>query len=149
MFSSAAQIERETKPFCKGLVGIPFRDRGRDRSGADCWGLVRLVYAQHGVDLASYAEIGAKELLAVARAVMTGAATDPWSSTSEPYRKLDVVVMKRLSEAGKAPVHVGVMLDWRRMLHTTEAVGESHIVRLGHSSVPFKVLGVHRHRAFA
>lgn len=130
------------------FVGIPFVDGGRDTAGVDCWGLVRLFYAEHGVDLASYAEISARELLAVARAVLTGSATEPWQLATEPYRKLDVVVMKRLSEAGRAPVHVGVMIDARRMLHVTEAVA-SHIVRLGDPRLPFKVLAVHRHRAFA
>lgn len=121
-------------------VGIPF-------SRLHCWGLVALVYADHGVELPSYGEIGAKELLAIAHTVSRESAGEPWQPATEPYRKLDVVVMKRLSETGKAPVHVGVMLDARRMLHVTEAAA-SHIIRLGNPRLPFKVLSVHRHKAF-
>lgn len=129
-------------------IGIPFLDGGRDRSGMDCWALVRLVFADHGVDLPSYDAISAKEMLAVARAMSKDSAVEPWAIATEPYRKMDVVVMKRLSETGRAPVHVGVMMDARRMLHVTEDVA-SHVIRLTDPRLPFRVLSVHRHRAFA
>lgn len=129
-----------------GYVGIPFLDHGRDRAGCDCWGLVRLVLAeQAGLDLPSYGEISADELLAVSRRIRQATDNGPWRRVDgEPRRALDVVVMHSLAEAAAAPVHVGVMLDARRMLHTVKAA-DSHVVPLSHPSVASRIVGIFRH----
>ena len=47
-------------------VGIPFVDGGRGIDGLDCWGLFLLVYLeQFGIELPSYGEISAMDLLTV------------------------------------------------------------------------------------
>lgn len=130
-----------------GYVGIPFVDGGRDRSGCDCWGLVRIVYAEQAcIDLPSYGEIGAHELLAVTRALDAGMLDETWRRVDgETRRPLDVVVMKRLDKAGAVPVHVGVMLDARRVLHVEEAT-DSVAVAVTHPSVAGRIVGFYRHR---
>lgn len=129
------------------FVGIPFRDGGRDRSGCDCWGLVRLVHAElAGVDLPAYGEIAASNLLAIVRAMDTGAQDAAvWRRVDDlPRRALDVVTMRGFGATGRAPLHVGVMLDPRRLLHVEEST-DSVTVPLDHPSVAGRLLGFHRH----
>jgi cell wall-associated NlpC family hydrolase len=131
----------------RGYVGIPFRDGGRDREGCDCWGLVRLVYRDvAGIDLPSYGEIGATELLAIAREVGAAIRGDPWRCvTDDPRRPLDVVVMARQGHAIRAAFHVGVMIDGKRVLHT-EQMTDSHTVPIDHPSLASRIIGFYRHR---
>ena len=130
-----------------GYVGIPFENGGRVREGCDCWGLVRLVLAEvAGIDLPTYGEISADELLKIAHAIEFERASPDWIDVSAMQRRpLDVVVMRRFGEAGRAPVHCGVMLDARRMLHTMQSA-DSHVVGLGHASVNTRILAIYRHR---
>ena len=41
-------------PDLRGLIGIPFKNGGRDRSGADCWGLVMITFQEFGVTVPDF-----------------------------------------------------------------------------------------------
>ncbi|MCU0909792.1 MAG: C40 family peptidase [Rhodobacteraceae bacterium] len=126
-------------------VGIPFLDGGRDRLGADCWGLVRLVYAQEiGIALPSYGEIGASDLLRIARTMRDGSAEDCWRAVTVPAT-FDVVLM-RDGRGGRSVVHVGVMIDPRRLLHV-EPKTDALIVPVAHTYVRGRVAGFRRYVA--
>ena len=103
-------------------VGIPYAEKGRARSGADCWGLVRLVHSEvFGHQLPSlvddYATVSDRERLAeiVAREC------EGWQLVDGEARSGDVAVFRIFGE----PSHVGVVTRPGMFLH----------VRQGHSAV--------------
>jgi len=102
-------------------VGIPFRSHGRDRSGCDCYGLVRLVLReQFGVEVPSYAgdypdALERAEVAAlIARRQCSFSAGDggSWRAIAAPAPGAAIV----LRIAGE-PWHVGVVIAERWFLH--------------------------------
>lgn len=123
-------------------VGLPFRDGGRGPDAYDCWGLVRAVYADRlGIDLPSYGEISARDLVRVARA-MGAAQDDGWATVAAP-QDFDVVLMRSGRGGGDRTVHVGVMVDAHRMMHAELATGVT-VVPITHFSVAGRILGYRR-----
>lgn len=107
--------------FAAGYVGIPYRAGGRDRDGVDCWGLVRMVYAERlGIDLPTYGEIAATDYRSIARQIAGDQTLGPWQPVTEP-RAYDVVVMRHGSSL--VLCHVGVMIDADRVLHIERRKG--------------------------
>ncbi len=121
-------------------IGVPFVDGGRTiADGLDCWGLFRLVYAERlGVDLPTYGEISAKDLMAVARAMRSGA--DRWRGVVKP-RALDGVLMRFYNSSNNG--HCGVMVSAKAMLHTEAAISAA-VVPLDHFSVRDRIAGFRR-----
>lgn len=126
-------------------VGIPFVDGGREASGCDCWGLVRLIYrGELGLDLPSYGDTSALDLIAAARAITAGHNGDAWQAIPEPERRpFDVVVMKY---AGRRLVgHVGVMTGLGTVLHIEESTAAVHIPA-NHWSIRERITCYRRHK---
>jgi len=115
------------RAWAEGALAIPFVAHGRDRSGADCWGLVTLAYRDlRSVDLPAhhdaYAGIGpddARDLRAAMRGRREG-----WSPRSMGSELPGDVALIRV---GRCPVHVGLVIDadarWLTICHTKAAGG--------------------------
>ena len=101
-----------------GYVGIPYTDKGRDESaGLDCWGLLRLFYAeQFGHRLPSHdgrylSSDNRAETCALARFEIDRA----WHPVQMPHWG-DAVVLNVLGR----PFHVGICLARPDFLHTLD-----------------------------
>lgn len=95
-------------------IGIPYADKGRDHSGVDCWGLVKLILEEvFGVRLPGFgAAYGtAADKLAGVLVIQAGA-LDGWEATTSPQPG-DLVVFR---VAGR-PWHCGVMASRTHFLH--------------------------------
>lgn len=126
-------------------VGLPFADGGRDIDGLDCWGLVRLVLKeQKSIDVPSYGEISAADLMKVARTIGRECLADPWKTVSVPHA-FDVVVMSSPRVAGRSVSHCGIMVDERRFLHVEQHT-HSVLVPITHPTVRNRIRGYYRHR---
>lgn len=122
------------------FVGVPFVEFGRDRSGCDCWGLVRLVYAERlGIDLPCYSErYLSTQDAAHLQSLITGELA-PWHQV-EIERPLDAVLMTE----GGVIRHIGVVERPGWLLHVEDggtAVIEPY--RTGH--LRRRIVGFYRH----
>lgn len=124
-------------------IGIPYKARGRDDRGVDCWGLVRLVYAeQYNISLPSLAgsydpddqeRIG--ELMDLYR--------EGWEETGTPEPG-DIVLFRIMGE----PTHLGVVVENNRFIHSIlhKNVAVENLTSLSWSK---RIIGYYRYKAGA
>lgn len=128
-------------------VGLPFRKRGLDRSGVDCYGLLRLVMGeQHGIWLPTYGEVpvGPRTEL---RAILRATRREGWRNVERgSVQAFDGVLMSAYGT--DAPLHVGVAISPTEILHIEDA-HDSIIARLSDSRVRARLISFHRHEALA
>lgn len=127
------------------LIGVPYRDRGRDpQTGLDCWGLVLAAQREiFGRDLSRH-EIPyacATALPSASAALLAGAQDETLWAPVETVRPGDVVTLRVLGWVA----HCGVMIDWRTMLHTMLG-HDSCLERVDSSKWGGRVAGYYRPR---
>ncbi len=130
--------------WANAYVGLPFKDQGRERTGCDCWGLVRLVYAdQLNIHLLDYqsAYASAQEHAEVAALIDREIDRGPWQLTATPHM-FDVLLFRQ----GRFGSHVGIRLNGKLMLHMARCeqakIEDYRSARWGK-----RYLGAYRHHA--
>lgn len=125
-------------------IGLPYTDRGRDRAGCDCWGLVRLVLReQWGIEVPSaHTDYADPDDRAAAHALFETYRGGAWLQVEpEAARAGDVVLLRR----GRHACHVGILTAPRVMLHIQRGIDAS-IERLDGAVWAQKVDSYWRHR---
>lgn len=135
------------------LMAIPYREGGRDETGCDCWGFVRLVLARAGIAVPSFAgEAVGCDFAAEAALIARETSGPSWASIApSDARPLDCVLMRmpyRLGNKWRAiENHVGVIVQAGRslaVLHMMPEVGVSQ-VPLGHPTLRTRPRGFYRY----
>lgn len=94
-------------------IDIPYKDGGRDRSGLDCWGLVRLVYSdQYGIELPSFSSVYSTVKDTARTSELSAQYREQWDEITEP--ELGCLVLMRVLGT---ETHVGVYLGEDKFLH--------------------------------
>ncbi|MBF0358854.1 MAG: C40 family peptidase [Magnetococcales bacterium] len=107
--------------WANAFTGLPFILDGRDRSGLDCWGLVRLVYKdQLNIDLPSFSgafkDLKRETLQKISN--MMAVESRNWNKVDAP-QEYDVVLLRAY---GSLASHVGICLGNGLMLHVLEDI---------------------------
>jgi cell wall-associated NlpC family hydrolase len=128
-------------------IGIPFVGLGRDIAGADCYGLLRLVYQQElDISLPSYTEgyACADELEQIAELLDAARTSGVWSRTTDEFKPFDVLVFRQ----GRHQSHVGLYVQNKTMLHMAEAE-QSKLENFKQARWNNRLVGIYRHTKIA
>jgi len=98
---------------------VPYLNRGRTKTGLDCWGLVRMIYRDElGIYLGNLDGYSDSENEEEVGNVIVSESSDNWIETTSP-KPLDVVVLRLASK----PCHVGVVIGGGDFIHALRGRG--------------------------
>lgn len=131
------KFQENIKNFVSRALDVPWVDRGRDWTGWDCWGLVRLAFADcFGIILPGGGEFSCREPQAAGQALAAGAAA--WLAVDWGRERPGDVLFAR-------PCHVGLILGRGEMLHCSEQAGRTLIQRYDNALWRGQTEGIYRH----
>lgn len=132
-------------PFWAGhYIGLPFIDHGRDRSGLDCWGLVRLVMAeQFGFALPSYAHEYQRTTQVEKISDLIARESARWKIMPAGSEMCGDVAVLRVR--GK-PMHVGLVMGDQQMLHIELGIN-SVLERYSNARWAERIAGFYRYKS--
>lgn len=124
-------------------IGLPFQDHGRDRSGLDCWGLVRLVIAeQFNIALPSHIHEYQRTTQVDKISQLIDREAKKWRVIAAGHEACGDVIVLRVR--GR-PMHVGLVMGDQQMLHIELGIN-SVLERYGSSRWAERIYGFYRYK---
>lgn len=124
-----------------GLLGIPWKERGRDRGGVDCWGVVYLYHQEIGIEIPRYDGRGwSSEDREDAEALVREGLPLWLSVTPGEERPGDMI---HLRIAGH-PIHVGLVAGEGQMVHACFQWQKTVLESYRHERWRRRILGFYR-----
>lgn len=124
-------------------IGLPFAARGRNHTGVDCWGLVRLILAeQYGVKVPSWHTDYSDPHDSSSVGPLIRAQLPNWIEVSKgSERPGDVLLLRSGFDVG----HVGMVIQPGLMIHIEEGINAT-VERYNSLLWRRRVAGFFRHR---
>jgi len=103
-------------------IGVPFVDRGITKDGADCYGLIRLVYKEElGIDIPEF-NSSCSDVKRIFLDYLKQI-SEHWELVVDEPKLYDVIAMAYDPEHPKIVQHFGIYIGNGMMLHTLNHVG--------------------------
>ena len=131
-------------PYWAGhYIGLPFKERGRDMTGLDCWGLVRLVlHEQLDIQVPSYAHYYVSSTSEKQIGPLVRRESLNWKRVAvENSACGDVLILRMRGQ----PMHAALVLDHQYMLHIERGIN-SVLERYDSMRWRNRIVGVFRHQ---
>jgi probable lipoprotein NlpC len=124
-------------------VGLPFRDKGRDAGGVDCWGLIYLIYRdEFRIEVPRYTERYASALERAEVSRLIQGESLGWRPVPLWEAALGDVLVLRV--AGQ-PWHCALGIEWPWFLHSFKGT-DSCIEAATHGLWAHRIEGTYRHQ---
>jgi cell wall-associated NlpC family hydrolase len=127
-------------------IGLPFCSGGREKTGLDCWGLIRLVYQeQFNIELPIYKGMDGEKSEAREIAACVHEHISEWIEVERGHEQEGDIIILRINGW---PMHIGVIVKKDFMLHIMKGM---NVVMEKYTSPMWnkRIFGIVRHKELA